>query len=75
MGWKLSKQTSYWSKTGFFFSVKNHNTFWSQNIVIPSQSNAQKYHNKGHEQALCLHQNDWDMVQWFNDILETKFQI
>ena len=32
LGWKLSKQTSYWSKTGFFFSVKNHN-FSSQNII------------------------------------------
>ena len=29
--WKLSKQTSYWSKTGFFFSVKKVN-----NIFIPN---------------------------------------
>ena len=27
------KQTSYWSKTGYFFSVKNHNKFSSQNKV------------------------------------------
>ena len=32
--WKLSKQTSYWSKTGFFFSVKIHNKFSFQKIVI-----------------------------------------
>ena len=30
--WKLSKQTSYWFKTGFSFSVKNHNKFSSQNF-------------------------------------------
>jgi len=40
LGWKLCKQTSYWSKTGFSFSVKNHNKFSSQNIVL-----------KGHEQV------------------------
>ena len=51
LGWKLSKQTSYWSKTGFFFSVKNHNKFSSQNIVISSQNNVPKYHTKEHEQA------------------------
>ena len=32
MGWKLCKQTSYWSKT-VFFSLKNRNKFLSQNNV------------------------------------------
>ena len=41
LGWKLSKQTSYWSITGFFFSVKNHNRFSSQNIV-PKNMNKSK---------------------------------
>ena len=49
--WKLSKQTSYWSKTGFSFSVKNHNKFSSQNLVISSQNNVPKYRTRGHEQA------------------------
>jgi hypothetical protein len=48
---KLSKQTSYWSKTGFSFSVKNHNKFSSKNMVISSQNNVPKYHTKGHEQV------------------------
>ena len=54
LGWKLCKQTSYWSKTGFFFSVKNHNKFSSQNIVILSRNNVPKYCNKGHEQVLGI---------------------
>ena len=53
-GWKLSKQTSYWSKTGFFFSVKNHNNFSSQNIVISSQNNVPKFRIKGHEQVFNI---------------------
>ena len=48
LGWKLSKQTSYWSKTGFCFSVKNHNIFLSQN-------NVPKYCTKGHEQVSSSH--------------------
>ena len=32
-GWKLIKQTSYWSKKFFFLSVKNHHKFSSQNNV------------------------------------------
>ena len=44
LGWKLCKQTSYWSKTGFYFSVKNHDKFSSQNIVL-----------KGHEQVFSTH--------------------
>ena len=42
LGWKLSKQTSYWSKTGFFFSVKKVN-----NIFIPNYRDIiPKYHTK-----------------------------
>ena len=50
--WKLSNQTSYWSKTGFSFSVNNHNKFSFQNMVIISyQNNVPKYRTKGHEQV------------------------
>ena len=40
--WKLSKQTSYWSKTGFFSQLKNQTIFSSQIIVISSRK---KYKN------------------------------
>ena len=48
--WKLSKQTSYWFKTGFSFSVKNHNKFSSQNFrhyvhVRKSPDDMNKFHN------------------------------
>ena len=56
LGWKLSKQTSYWSKTGFFFSVKNHNKISSQNLVNSSQNNVWKYRSNGHEQVLTVKQ-------------------
>ena len=46
--WKLTKETSYWSKP-VFFSVKNHNKFSSQNFVISSQNNFPTYRIKGHE--------------------------
>ena len=36
------------------FSVKNHNKFSSQNIVILSRNNVPKYCNKGHEQVLGI---------------------
>ncbi len=47
--WKLSKETSYWSKTGFFFSVKKGNNIFIPIIVILFQSNIGKYGAKGHE--------------------------
>ena len=48
--WKLSKQTSYWSKTGFFSQLKKQTIFSSQ-IIVVSQNNIQKYGTKGHEQV------------------------
>ena len=51
LGWKLSKQTSCWSKTVFFVSVENHNKFSSQNIVISSQNNVPKYRSGWHEKV------------------------
>ena len=53
-GVKIDKQTSYWSKSGFFFSVKNDNKFSSQNIVVSSQNNVPKYRIKEQEQVLIL---------------------
>ena len=52
----IGKQTSYWSKTGFFFlslPVKkvNDNEFSSQFRVTSSQNNVQNYHTTGHEQV------------------------
>ena len=55
LGLKLNKKTSYWSKTGFFFSVKNQNKFSSQNIVISSQNSVPKYRTKEHEQVFWIH--------------------
>ena len=54
----IGKQTSYWSKTGFFLSlpvkkVKN-NKFSSQNIVISSQNNVPKKRTGRHEQVYRL---------------------
>ena len=49
--WKLSKQTSYWSKTVFFVFLRSHNKFSSQNIVILSPNNVSKFQTKGHEQV------------------------
>ena len=48
--WRLSKQTSYWSKTVFFFSVKKVNNI-CQITVKSSQNNKWKYCTKGHEQV------------------------
>ena len=44
--WKLSKQTSYWSKTGFFSQLKKWTVFSSQIIVISFQNIVQKDINK-----------------------------
>ena len=52
LGWKLSKQTSYWSKTGFFSSVKKIIMNFHK-IVISSRNNVPKYRIKGHEQLVC----------------------
>ena len=54
----IVKQTSYWSKTDFFssrFPVKkgNNNKFSSQNKVISSKNNVQKWRTGQHEQVLC----------------------
>jgi hypothetical protein len=65
--WKLSKQTSYWSKTGFPFSGKNRNNFSSRTILMSSQHNVPKYHTKGHEQITSLHnyQSNQDCIVLF----------
>ena len=49
--WKLSKQTSYWSRTDFFSQLKTKTIFSSQIIMILSQNNIRKYRTKGHEQV------------------------
>ena len=49
--WELSKQISYWSKTGFFSQLKKSTIFSSQIIVISFQNNVRKYRTKGHEQV------------------------
>ena len=45
--WKLSKQSSYWSKTSFFSQLKK----WT---IFPSQSNVRNYCTKGHELNVCF---------------------
>ena len=41
-------------KQVFFLSVKNHDNFSSQNIVISSQNNVRNYCTEGHEQVSSL---------------------
>ena len=48
-----------------FFSVKNHNKFSSQNIVISSQNNVPHYHPRRHEkdyQFDCLDQDILNII-------------
>ena len=51
----IGKQTSYWSKTGFFLSLPvkkvNDNELSSQICVTSSQNNVQNYRTIGHEQV------------------------
>ena len=54
---KIQKRQQYLGMNiipDIFFSVKNHNKFSSQVIVISSQNNIPKYCNKGHKQVLML---------------------
>ena len=57
----MCKQTSYWFKTGFLFSIKSHNKFSFQNIVL-----------KGHEQVLGLLDGpetcSCPLVRYFSDV-------
>ena len=52
LGMKIKETIFLLVQNSFFFSVKNHNKFSSQNIIISSQNNVPKYHNKGHEQRV-----------------------
>ena len=57
--WYLGKQTSYWSKTGFFLSLpvekENNNKFSSQNFVISSQNNVQVLYSFRFRSLRALH--------------------
>ena len=65
LGWKFNKQTSYWSKTGFFLSVKNHDKFSSQNIIRSSQNNVGNYRTEGHEQVFSILTSKTPNIDWW----------